>query len=77
MGEVETGMSGRTRRRANVSVTPVSHTAPMASQLVLLEAPTAVAEHDWRIDEDTKTAGLLGVAAARAALAQAARRSAA
>jgi len=49
----------------------------MASQLVLLEAPTTVAEHAWRIDEDTKTAGRLGVAVARAALAQAARRSAA
>lgn len=54
----------------------------MASQLALLEAPAAPAvelniEPDWRLDEDTKAAGRLGVAAARAALADAARRAAA
>jgi hypothetical protein len=46
----------------------------MARQLVLLDTPTDV---DWRLDDTTKELGKQGVAAARQALAAAARRTAA
>jgi hypothetical protein len=42
----------------------------MARQLRLLEAP----EDDWRLDDETRRVGLKGVAAAREALREAARR---
>jgi hypothetical protein len=44
----------------------------MARQLRLLEADT-----DWRLDERTRELGLKGVAAARKALVEATRRTAA
>ena len=62
------------RRRPRVRVTPLVHTADMARQLVLLDTPTDV---DWRLDDTTKELGKQGVAAARQALAAAARRTAA
>ena len=43
----------------------------MRNQLTLIEQRTA----DWRLDERTKQLGIQGVAAARAALEEAARRS--
>lgn len=45
----------------------------MERQLILLEDDGA----DWRLDEDTRERGRQGVALARAALAAAARRTAA
>jgi hypothetical protein len=45
----------------------------MARQLRLLD-PT---EHDWRLDQDTRENGKKGLAEARKALADAARRAAA
>ena len=43
----------------------------MRNQLVLIDNPTT----EWRLDERTKSLGRQGVAAARAALAEAARRA--
>lgn len=43
----------------------------MARQLVLIEAP----DIDWRLDERTREIGREGIAQARAALAEAIRRS--
>ena len=46
----------------------------MARQLVLLDTPD---DADWRLDEETKEVGRRGVAAARQALAEAIKRTAA
>ncbi|MGH9077082.1 MAG: hypothetical protein ACRDY0_06465 [Acidimicrobiales bacterium] len=43
----------------------------MTTQMVLIEP----GEVDWRLDEHTKTTGLRGIADARRALADAARRA--
>ncbi len=45
----------------------------MTDQLVLIDAP----EVDWRLDEYTKEVGRRGIAEARKALEEAARRTAA
>lgn len=47
--------------------------ADMERQLILLED----ADVDWRLDEETRRRGRLGVAQARAALMEATRRAAA
>lgn len=45
----------------------------MATQLILLDADTS----DWKLDDHTREIGRRGLAQARAALAEAVRRSAA
>lgn len=45
----------------------------MGTQLVLIDSTSV----DWRLDEHTKEIGRLGIAAAREALADAARRASA
>ena len=43
----------------------------MASQLILIDPPSV----DWRLDDHTREVGRQGIRAARAALAEAARRA--
>jgi hypothetical protein len=54
-------------------VTPPEDDGTMTRQLVLIEAMDV----DWRLDEHTKDVGLQGIAEARRALAEAAKRASA
>jgi hypothetical protein len=58
----------------NVAVTPSVHDGGMTTQLRLIidDRPA-----DWRLDEETREVGRRGLAEARAALQEAARRAAA
>jgi len=59
------------RGAAGVLVTPQEDDELMARQLVLIEA----SDVDWRLDERTREIGREGIAQARAALAEAIRRT--
>ena len=65
-------------RVGKVVVTPLVHTDDMTRQLALITTDTVEDssrdDEGWRLDETTREAGRRGLAAAREALAEAARR---